>query len=37
LLVKEVTKQGEVFRGRRVGRGSYFSLFLIFVLLLIIP
>jgi hypothetical protein len=36
LLVKEVTKQREVFRGRRVGRGSYFSLFLIFILLLII-
>jgi hypothetical protein len=33
LLAEEVTKRGEVFRGRRVGRGSYFTLFLVFVLL----
>jgi hypothetical protein len=33
LLAEEVTKRGEVFRGRRVGRGSYFTLFLAFVLL----
>jgi hypothetical protein len=36
LLAEKVTKQGEVFRGRRVGRGSYFPLFLIFVFLLIV-
>jgi hypothetical protein len=35
LLAKEVTKRGEVFRGQRVGRGSYLPLFHVFILLLI--
>jgi hypothetical protein len=36
LLAEEDTNRGEVFRGQRVGRGSYFPLFLIFILLLLI-
>jgi hypothetical protein len=36
LLVEEVTKRGEVFRGRRVGRGTYFPLHLIFVIVLLL-
>jgi hypothetical protein len=31
LLTEEVTKRGEVFRGRRVGRGSYLPLFLLLI------
>jgi hypothetical protein len=33
-LTEEVVEQGEVFRGRRVAKGSYLPLFLIFILLL---
>jgi hypothetical protein len=36
LLVEEVAKRGEVFRGWRVGKGSYLPLFLVFILLLIV-
>jgi hypothetical protein len=32
-MAKEVTKHCEVFRGRRVGRGSYLPLVLIFIIL----
>jgi hypothetical protein len=35
LLDEEVAKQGEVFKGRRVGRENYLPLFPIFTLLLI--
>jgi hypothetical protein len=33
LLDEEVIKREEVLRRRRVGRGSYLSLFIIFILL----
>jgi hypothetical protein len=36
LLAEEVTKRGEVFRGQRVGRGSYLLLFLIFIFILLL-
>jgi hypothetical protein len=36
VLAKEVAKRWEVFGGRRVGRGSYLPLFLLFILLFII-
>jgi hypothetical protein len=36
MLMEEVSKQGEDFRERRVGRGSYFPFLLSFILLLII-
>jgi hypothetical protein len=36
LPAEEVTKQWEVFRGQRAGRGSYLPLFFVFTILLLI-